>query len=102
MLCWQLLSGIPQHTLSMRVPAIATTGMQDPVARPSADELLEHEFVRYAEMPPDFAPRIADFLRRRPALAQQRRSGGGGSAGGGGGGGQYGTVTSANYATVPR
>ncbi|GAB4814057.1 hypothetical protein N2152v2_001103 [Parachlorella kessleri] len=62
----------------------------DPSARPTADELLEHEFVRNAQRPPDFEGIIADFLRRRPSVEQRRAAG------------QYGTVTGANYGTVPR
>ena len=64
--------------------------LQDPSARPTADELLQHEFVRNAERPTDFEGIIADFLRRRPSLDQRRAAG------------QYGTVTGANYGTVPR
>jgi hypothetical protein len=68
--------------------------MQDPAARPSAEDLLEHPFVlgAPAEQPPELRTRIAAFLQRRPQLLErqaQRLSGGGGG---------YGTVG----ATLPR
>ena len=68
--------------------------LQDPAARPSAAELLEHEFVRHAQKPPALEARVAEFLRLRPGLTGGRRNGAGGT--------EYGTVTSDNYGTVPR
>lgn len=82
-------------------PLPAPPRKQDPKARPSALDLLEHPFVSGAsEAPPELAERVAAFQQRRPALLerqQQRLSGAGGHGTWGGA-----TVPRWDFAAPPR
>lgn len=76
------------HALHPTNPSPAPSA-QDPAARPTAMEILQHPFVAGAEKPPHLEAIIDHFLRSRPPVDQRRAS-------------NYGTVSSANYGTVPR